>query len=63
MGDLAVAPELGLERSPVFVAAVLASVSTNSLPGIPQWPGTHRRVVRPGRAVITGGESLVSGIQ
>ncbi len=60
MRDLAVAPELGLERSPVFVAAVLASLSAIPLPGIPLRPGIHRKVVRPGRALIAGGESLAS---
>ncbi len=46
-----VAPSLGLGGSLVIVAAVLASVSASSLPGAPLWPGTHRRVVRHGRAL------------
>ena len=32
---------LVLLRGPGIVLASLAAVSANSLPGIPQWPGTH----------------------
>ncbi len=35
----------------MVVATVLAAVSASSLPGIPLCPGTHRRVVGPGRAL------------
>ncbi len=38
---------MGLGRSLVVAVTVLASVSVSSLPGIPLWPCTHRRVVVP----------------
>ncbi len=45
----------------MVVAAVLAAVSASSLPGIPLWPGTHRRVVGPGRALRNDLMWLVTG--
>ncbi len=39
------------DRPERVVAAVLASASANLVIGSPLWPGTHRRVVGPGRAL------------
>ncbi len=47
----------------VVVAAVLAAVSASSLPGIPLCPGTHRRVVGPGRALRNDLRWLITGDQ
>ncbi len=44
MRDLADALEMGLGGLLVTVAVVLVSVSASSLPGIPLWSGTHKRV-------------------
>ncbi len=43
--------EVGLGGPLVVLATVLALVSASSLPGIPLCPGTHKRVVGPGRAL------------
>ncbi len=47
----------------MVVATVLAAVSASSLPGIPLCPGTHRRVVGPGRALRSDLRWWVTGDQ
>ncbi len=59
--DLANAYEMGLGGSLMAVAAVLDSVYASSLPGIPWCPGTHRRVVGPGRALGSAPRWWVTG--
>ncbi len=47
MRDLPEAKEMGLGGSLVVKAVALAAVSASSLPGVPLYPGIHRRVVGP----------------
>ncbi len=42
---------MGLGGSLVVEAAALDGVSARSLPGIPSYPGIHRRFVGPDRAL------------
>ncbi len=49
MRDLADAQEMGLGGS----LGAVASVSASSLLRIPLWPGTRRKVIGPGRSLMS----------